>query len=173
MDKLKMRLDMKEDERKLHARQLKNDLALDNFDDDGDMPREDIIDEEELIMLREMKELKRDYRDNFSKLKGLKQEMASLTENIDKAKEQIIFLFESWYAETFENPSMGQVQQVTFDPLGALDKATSSKASNSGEHEKADIHQFEDEDAAVYRRAKFSIDELHRARKFEKSIKLC
>ena len=31
---------------------------------------------------------------------------------------------------------------------------------------------FEDEDAAVYRRAKFSVDELHRARKFEKSIKL-
>ena len=32
--------------------------------------------------------------------------------------------------------------------------------------------QLEDEDAAVYRRAKQSVDELHRARKFEKSIKL-
>jgi len=31
---------------------------------------------------------------------------------------------------------------------------------------------FEDEDAAIYRRAKMSVDELHRARKFEKSIKL-
>jgi len=31
---------------------------------------------------------------------------------------------------------------------------------------------FEDEDAAVYRRAKQSVDELHRARKFEKSIKI-
>ena len=30
----------------------------------------------------------------------------------------------------------------------------------------------EDEDAAGYRRAKNSVDELHRARKFEKSIKL-
>ena len=30
----------------------------------------------------------------------------------------------------------------------------------------------EDLDAAVYRRAKQSVDELHRARKFEKSIKL-
>jgi len=36
--------------------------------------------------------------------------------------------------------------------------------------EKEDI--FEDEDAAIYRRAKASVDELHRARKFEKSIKL-
>jgi hypothetical protein len=31
---------------------------------------------------------------------------------------------------------------------------------------------FEDEDAAIYRRAKNSVDEMHRARKFEKSIKL-
>ena len=30
----------------------------------------------------------------------------------------------------------------------------------------------EDEDAMVYRRAKQSVDELHRARQFEKSIKL-
>jgi len=34
------------------------------------------------------------------------------------------------------------------------------------------IDQNEDEDVAIYRRAKFSVDELHRARKFEKSIKL-
>lgn len=33
-------------------------------------------------------------------------------------------------------------------------------------------NQLEDEDAAVYRRAKQAVDELHRARKFEKSIKL-
>ena len=31
---------------------------------------------------------------------------------------------------------------------------------------------LEDDDAIVYRRAKASVDELHRARKFEKSIKL-
>ena len=43
---------------------------MDNFDDDVD--QEEIIDEEEMIMLREMKEFKRDYRENFSKLKGLK-----------------------------------------------------------------------------------------------------
>lgn len=32
--------------------------------------------------------------------------------------------------------------------------------------------RFEDDDAIVYKRAKNSVDELHRARKFEKSIKL-
>ena len=55
---------------------MKNDLAMDNYDDD--VEQEEIIDEEELIMLREMKDLKRDYRDNFSKLKGMKSDLNSL-----------------------------------------------------------------------------------------------
>ena len=44
-----------------------------------------------------------------------------------------------------------------------------SKSSSNWVMKKEEI---EDEDAAVYRRAKQSVDELHRARKFEKSIKL-
>jgi len=39
----------------------------------GDEP-EDIIDEEELVMLREMKDLKKEYRDMFSELKIYKQD---------------------------------------------------------------------------------------------------
>ena len=73
---MKVKLDKKEEERKLQARAMKNDLAMDNFDDDVD--QEEIIDEEEMIMLREMKEFKRDYRENFSKLKGLKSDINSL-----------------------------------------------------------------------------------------------
>jgi hypothetical protein len=36
------------------------------------MPEDEIIDEEELVMLKSLKDLKRDYRDNYSTLKGLK-----------------------------------------------------------------------------------------------------
>lgn len=43
---------------------------------------------------------------------------------------------------------------------------------NTGRAVKKNEDVFEDEDAAIYRRAKASVDELHRARKFEKSIKL-
>ena len=60
----------------MQSKALKNDLDIDNFDDDVD--QEEIIDEEELIMLREMKDLKRSYRDNFSKLKGVKSDINSL-----------------------------------------------------------------------------------------------
>lgn len=72
----------------MQSKAMKNDLAMDNFDDD--VEQEEIIDEEELIMLREMKDLKRDYRDNFSKLKGLKSDINSLQNNINTCKEQMI-----------------------------------------------------------------------------------
>lgn len=37
---------------------------------------EEIIDEEELVMLRKMKDLKKIYRDNFSQLKNCKGEFS-------------------------------------------------------------------------------------------------
>lgn len=63
-----MRIDRKEEERKVRMRdeQLKNE---DMFDTSSP---EEIIDEEELVMLRQMKDLKKIYRDNFQKLKVLK-----------------------------------------------------------------------------------------------------
>jgi hypothetical protein len=51
------------------------------------MPEEDIIDEEELVMLKELKDLKREYRDNYSQFKGLKQELQNHQQNIDQQKE--------------------------------------------------------------------------------------
>lgn len=47
-----------------------------------------------------------------------------------------------------------------------------SGGSNSSKEWVMQKEEIEDEDAAIYRRAKQSVDELHRARKFEKSIKL-
>ena len=43
--------------------------------DDEDGPNDEIIDEEELMLLREQKDLKRDYREKYSQLKSLKSEM--------------------------------------------------------------------------------------------------
>ena len=61
-------------------------MAYEVFGED-DVPQEDIIDEEELIMLRELKDLKRDYRENFGKLKTMKQELNVLIMNVNTAKE--------------------------------------------------------------------------------------
>jgi len=93
IDHLKSGLDRKEDDRKQEKM---------NADFDAEEEQDEIIDEEELNMLREMKDMKRDYRDNFSQLKALKQECANINDNIDAAKEQLIFQFEEWYASEFE-----------------------------------------------------------------------
>jgi len=77
---------------------------MDAFDDD-DVPQDEIIDEEELVMLKEMKDLKREYRENYSSLKGLKSDVINLQKNIDASKEQLIYQFELWYADTFEQSS--------------------------------------------------------------------
>ena len=54
---------------------------------EDDVPQEDIIDEEELIMLRELKDLKKDYRDRFGKLKEFKNDIQMITTNINASKE--------------------------------------------------------------------------------------
>ena len=92
---------------------MKNDLAADGFDDD--VEQDEIIDEEELIMLKEMKELKRDYRENFTKLKGLKSDINSLQNNINSAKEQMIISFENWYADEFEAPGIDSLPKANID----------------------------------------------------------
>jgi hypothetical protein len=58
---------------------------------------EEIIDEEELVLLREMKDLKKNYRDLFASLKTAKEDSHSAQQQIDLLKEQMLIQFESWY----------------------------------------------------------------------------
>ena len=133
-----MRLEKKEDERKLQTKTMKNEMAYEVFGDD-DVPQEDIIDEEELIMLRELKDLKRDYRENFAKLKEYKADIQVIAQNVNTSKENMIIKFEQWYQEEFDIP-VGQVgvsQPIDTDLQEAADRNAlfsqghdSSKASN-------------------------------------------
>lgn len=90
---------------------------MDAFDDD--VPQDEIIDEEELIMLKDLKDLKREYRDQYSNLKGLKSDLLSLQKNIDASKEQLIFKFEQWYADTFEHnaQSNAPITQIQIEQM--------------------------------------------------------
>jgi kinesin family protein 6/9 len=72
IDKLKMQIDKKEQERSNEKKQQEME-----FDDD-EHSNQEIIDEEELVMLKDMKELKREYRDNFNQLKANKSDLKSL-----------------------------------------------------------------------------------------------
>jgi hypothetical protein len=91
----------------------------------------------------------------------------------------LIYKFENWYAEEFE---AGEIRVNLSIPNLNVDRNIIDRNNllSQGGHESLSIisnlqdkdEYFEDEDAAVYRRAKQAVDELHKARKFEKSIKL-
>lgn len=63
----------------------------------------EIIDEDELAKLREIKDLKRDYRELYKELKELKNAISFSQQGIDNAKQRLVTDFEQWYDETFED----------------------------------------------------------------------
>ena len=89
IDALKERLDRKEEERKVRM----NDEQLQQ-EDMFEEAAEEIIDEEELVMLRAMKDLKKNYRDSFNALKEEKRQYSEAQRQIDAVKEQLISQFE-------------------------------------------------------------------------------
>ena len=73
------------------------------FIDDAHGEDAEIIDEEELNKLKDLKELKRQYRDAFTILKNKKADAQYTQQAIDNAKQQLVEGFEVWYDETFES----------------------------------------------------------------------
>jgi len=115
------------------------------FDEDDETAV--VIDEEELALLREMKDLKRGYREDFDRLKQAKLAIADAQTAIDQSKQQIVYDFERWYGEQFE--------PIEARPL------------------RVDDHELQqepvvDEEAEAYLKAKRQVDTLHRAKKLER-----
>ena len=123
---------------------------------------DDIIDEEELVMLRQMKDLKKVYRDNFSKLKNLKMSYSENQSQIDVVKEQIISHFELWYAQEFEHPAL------------ELEDAYNANMQHDMKEMKADSvfggSNQEDDDQQTFMRAKRKVETLARAKRDEKRV---
>jgi len=82
-------------------------------DEFGEEP-DQIIDEEELGLLREQKDVKKGYRTEFDKIKTLKVDVQDLQLNIDNIKQQLIVRFEQWYSEHFEDQG-GQLEITRSD----------------------------------------------------------
>jgi predicted nucleic acid-binding Zn-ribbon protein len=109
IDAIQAQLDKKEDERKMGGK--RNEFQ--HFDEE-EAEGETIIDEEELKLLKELKDGKRDYRDNYSKLKALKEDLLNVQANIDTTKEMLIIKFENWYQKEFDlmGPNNGSTEEV-------------------------------------------------------------
>jgi hypothetical protein len=72
----------------------------DGFDEPEQM--NNIIDEEELQLIRNLKELKKKYREAYRELKDSKSESSFTQQAIDSHKQKLINAFEEWYNDTFE-----------------------------------------------------------------------
>ena len=64
---------------------------------------EDVIDEEELVKLKEVKDLRKQYRSAYKELKDIKAETKYTQQGIDSNKEKLIAAFEEWYEDNFES----------------------------------------------------------------------
>lgn len=101
---MKNALDRKEDERKMRHREEQNQMhQTDGFKEEP----EEIIDEEELQMLRKMKQFKSEYREKFSQLKNAKGEYVNCQNEGDLMKERLVSSFEGWYLQEFDIPVQG------------------------------------------------------------------
>lgn len=150
---------------------MQNEHMSDGFGDDDGNGNEEIIDEEELMLLREMKDLKKSYRENFDKLKVLKTDIADMDQNITNSKQQLISSFEQWYLSEFEydqnmnndtyNYSMIQGGVTTAHEGGFVDGGA------TGGFGLKDVEE-EDEDAIAFMKAKKNVQSLHQAKKSTK-----
>lgn len=155
IDALKARLDRKEDERKAkyHELELRNEDAFE------EQHHEEIIDEEELVLLKQMKDYKKQYRDGFAQLKEMKIDLANNQRKIDVVKEQLISAFEEWYGAEFEVPD--SFMQTGFDQ--SLQNELKAQALETESNTL-------DEDQATFMRAKRKVDTLAKAKRLEKQI---
>ena len=160
IDLLKTRIDRKEEERKIRMRDEQLRQTEDMFEDAA---AEEIIDEEELVLLRNMKDLKKVYRDNFGKLKNHKMSYQENQTQIDLVKQQLINQFEIWYAQEFEVPGDDLVNAYNANISNEMDEGQKADSVFGGP---AGI----DEEQETYMRAKRKVATLARAKREEKRI---
>lgn len=121
------------------------------------------------MLLKEMKDLKRGYRENYDRLKNLKVEVADIQANIDSTKQQLIYNFENWYLEEFEPGGEGADLQFPAEDQEVGLKTTAKTGAGFGTY-KGDslLGEDMDDDAMAFIRAKKKVDSLHKAKKLEK-----
>jgi hypothetical protein len=116
---------------------------------------EDIIDEEEFAIIRDLKDLKRAYREKHSVLSSVKDDAQMITNNIDNCKGNMVNEFETWLLEKY-----GEVPGHVTENKHEVSRTTDGN-----------VEEDEDLDAIAYIKAKRNVSTLHKAKKQMMSIK--
>lgn len=109
---------------------------------------EEVIDEEEFEYIKKLKDLKKIYRSGFDQMKSLKEEINSISQSIEYAREKLVNEFEVWYEKKF-----GVVVSVEHPVVV------------EHEHEDEKVNEDLDPDALAYISAKRNVKTLHKAKK--------
>lgn len=134
-----------------------------------DNEMEDVIDEEELMKLKEVKELRKRYRAAYKELKDLKAETKYTQQGIDSNKEKLIAAFEEWYQESFQTEAEAK-KKAEGGPRNAVGvrPAVVANSEEPAEEEEEDQEREGvdvDPHALAYIRSLKNVKKLNAARK--------
>jgi kinesin family protein 6/9 len=110
---------------------------------------EDIIDEEEFVYIKKMRDLKKQYRLNFDSIKSAKDEVSNLNRNIEFLREKMISEFERWYENKY----------------GYIPLVSREEPRPGNRHQEEKSNEDLDQDAVAYIKAKQNVQTLHKAKK--------
>merc|ERR1711924_17455 len=107
----------------------KERLSRKQAERDQDTTREDepiIVDEEEYAFIKNLKDLKQQYRDAFELHRSLKMDVSQIEYNMQQCKTKLVQSFEKWYEENYghlanANSLLVQSAGDTFDPQEQFD----------------------------------------------------
>ena len=132
-----------------------------------DNEMEDVIDEEELVKLKEVKDLRKRYRAAYKELKELKAETKYTQQGIDSNKEKLIASFEEWYGESFQTESEAKKKAEGGPRGGTRSPTVVSNEEKADEEEEDQEREGVDVDphALAYIRSLKNVKKLNAARK--------
>lgn len=117
--------------------------------------REEMIDEEEYALMKQLKDLKQEYRTAFDKNRVVRMETMNLEQGLQAAKMQLVKAFEDYYEQRYGNmarasdsPKNGEGD--IFDPQEQFDMAQAERL------------ETQHPDALAYHKAKKSVARTRR-----------
>jgi len=131
--------------------EAKERLSRKQAERDQDTSREDepiIVDEEEYAFIKNLKDLKQQYRDAFELHRSLKMDVSQIEHNMQQCKLKLVQSFEEWYEQKY-----GHLANATslFDMSGERDKVDPQEQFDLKEAERLETQH---PDALAYHNAR-------------------
>ncbi|XP_039269912.2 kinesin-like protein KIF9 [Styela clava] len=131
---------------------------------------ETVIDEEEFLLISELKKLKQQYRIDYEEMRNVKSEVEYCQKLVDQCRQRLVQEFDAWYSENFlgepviASASVGFGIRPGVHPPARL-QLTTRQANIEDEQEKFDRLQqqvlLENPDSAAFYNAKLNMHRRH------------